>query len=52
MSKKKKRGLSQLEILKGIRKFWFISPVTKIKKNSKKESRAKQKHNFRREYEI
>ena len=52
MSKKKKRGLSQLEIFKGMRKFWRISPVTKIKKNNKKKSRARQKQDFRREYEI
>ena len=51
-NKKKKRGLSQLEIIKGMRKFWNISQVTKIKKNSRKKSRAKEKQDFRREYEI
>lgn len=49
---KKKKKITQLEVWKGIRKFWTVSPVTKIKKNSKKKSRAKQKQDFRRDYEI
>lgn len=48
----KKKKITQLEIWKQIRKLWNISPITKIKKNSKKKSRAKQKQDFRREHEI
>jgi len=50
MSKKKKK-LTQLEIWKGIRKLWFMPPVTKVKPNTKKKNRAQIKQAFRREHD-
>lgn len=51
--KKKKKlkleDLTQLAAFKKLRKFWSISPVTKIKKGKNKESRAKEKEKLRKE---
>ena len=49
MSKKKPKKISQLSIWKGIRKFWTVNPITKVKPNKKKKSRAKIKREFRKE---
>lgn len=51
MSKKKnkKKSLNQLDIFKGLRKFWIRNPVTKIKPNKKKKNRAQLKHAFRKD---
>jgi hypothetical protein len=48
MKKKKK---SRIDIWKGIRNVWLIDPVTKVKPNSKKKSRAKIKREFKRDIE-
>lgn len=46
---KKKKKITQIDIWKGIRKFWNTNPITKVIPNKKKRSRAKIKQDFKKE---